>query len=457
MSRSPRRSRGAPLVAVVVAALVGWCGLPPLMAAAQPDVVTDCDWYGTLTDTIQATAHPDVATDAAAGVQTSAQLADVQGTELIHLRFVSTPSPAGCGASWSIDRRLASRATPGGGCVIASEAVEAPSSGIGTLTGTVLPGRGGRPPAFSAVGASAESYPQSLPRSQFSCPGGHPQLPPGETAEALLTRTCTAGDPTPEQAVLSTQVQAVTGSCSADAPTPFTAARPGWTATETWTWSFRRTICDPSVDSDGDGRSDCAEFDLGSNPSGGDEGDSFAGRADHCPPVEGHSRCLTLALSATQSFRDAEGTERGKTQVVLRGSGLSQVAQLCVTDTWTAVIDDTRLTSTVRWNGSPAERLAVRTDAYDVVIEPTSRVRTLSGFAESVTLLTCSSAPAVGGRIAVSFPLTLRVVSIGGWLMGVSHRVTASATSTTGAVLATLRIPRTGQGLVDAVWWAEAG
>ena len=91
--------------------------------------------------------------------------------------------------------------------------------------------------------------------------------------------------------------------------------------TQEWTWRFRRTICDASVDSDLDGLADCSEYDLRTDPSdpdtddgGVNDGAELAAGSDPTDPLDD-------ADTDTDSDGRSDATEGAGSSIDTDGDG----------------------------------------------------------------------------------------------------------------------------------------
>jgi hypothetical protein len=281
--------RAAVGVAAVVALVFG-AAAPALAEVPDPpppEPVSGCEWYGVLSESVAMnyTNIPEQSTQerSIAKMFSSQDTADevCSGfySETYYDSFLDRgedycdPSPVGG------DEYLAPTTY--------GVTLEGETSGTGGLTATLNGDANAPEIRINGLGATYEvlSTTEALwPCGDFQTSTTTAVAGP-VNAEVGYTDDCSA-----ETAVLNLLVQAVSGTCTV---TTVSNHGPGSSTTETitWSWRFARAECDTTIDSDGGGVGDCAEFERGTNP--GDpaddmpisdtDGDGVGDESDQCP------------------------------------------------------------------------------------------------------------------------------------------------------------------------------
>lgn len=265
------------MIAMTVAACTAAAGalVGPATTAAQAEVTPGCEWTGT--------ASMEAKYDSSDSTyQTSSHSVERLSYEL------PEGASADCEASWShfyyksdLDLDSPDRC---GNSSYSSWLYEGDGGGQGTAPST------GVVPANDGTGwGQFYGYGDYLPikrtiENQDGCNGGEITTTVDQDARGSTLIIAPTGDYCTEPLhTVTADVQSFSGSCTLDASSGDT------TDTTTWTWNFRRSVCDDTVDSDGGGISDCEEFIAGTNasdPADDDEdvdNDGVTNKSDNCP------------------------------------------------------------------------------------------------------------------------------------------------------------------------------
>ncbi|MEI5582577.1 MULTISPECIES: thrombospondin type 3 repeat-containing protein [unclassified Agromyces] len=281
--------RAAAGIAAVVSLIFGAAApaLAEVPSPPPPEPVAGCDWYGELTES--------VAMEYVNEPQQSTQ------ERLIEKVFSSQDAEGeGCAAFYSetyyddfLDEGTdwCDPSPVGGDEYLAPTSyrvtLEGETSGTGGLTAVIDDNAGS--PEIRVHGTGAAYEVASTTVGIWPC--GHTET--GTTTVATAAVNSEVGftdDCSAETAVPNLSVQVVLGTCTV---TTVADHGPGAATTETitWTWRFAREVCDVSVDTDGGGVGDCAEFEQQTDPSdpaddtplADSDGDGVKDGSDQCP------------------------------------------------------------------------------------------------------------------------------------------------------------------------------
>lgn len=281
--------RAAVGIAAVVS-LIFSAGAPALAEVPSPpppEPVAGCEWYGELTESVvmEYRNEPEQSTQ----------------DRLIEKVFSSQDAEGdGCAAFYSetyfddfLDEGTdwCDPSPVGGDEYLAPTSyrvtLEGETSGTGGLTAVLDDNAGSPEIRIHGIGAAYEV--SSTTVGVWPCG----DIETGTTTAATAAVNSEVGftdDCSAETAVPDLSVQVVIGTCQV---TTVSDHGPGATTTETitWTWRFARDVCDVSVDTDGGGVGDCAEFEQETNPNdpaddtpfADSDGDGVQDGSDQCP------------------------------------------------------------------------------------------------------------------------------------------------------------------------------